>query len=330
MVKKHEDLEEDLDLDDDDKDDSSEEEQDDGAGEEKPGAKKEKDDEEAVKLDSEDADDDEKKAEQEAKRVELRDRRKRERKMRRERDKSERLEMQRTIQHLSGQVKTLTEKVPQLENEVTSFNKQSYQSEVSELNNIYNDAQNKMAEAITNGDGETYRKAKAISDKAFARYNYLETQRAVKGNGSQPPKQSEQQNQPPASILDDRGKNYGTDWIKKNDWYDPSGTTRESKVVQTIDAELYSEGYDPNTKEYWDELTDRAKEFLPHRFKANGNGRQKQIVGGGGSDASSGSSSAEINLPKAFVANLKEAGQWDDVKKRKAAIKYYQESRKGA
>lgn len=60
-------------------------------------------------------------------------------------------------------------------------------------------------------------------------------------------------------------------------WYDPSGRDRDSMMVYALDNEVLNEGYDPKTREYWEELESRMKESLPHRFKGVKKGKEDDL-----------------------------------------------------
>jgi hypothetical protein len=117
-----------------------------------------------------------------------------------------------------------------------------------------------------------------------------------------------------------------TSWLKSNSWYDPSGQDTDSRIAKVIDNALASEGWDPSDPEYWDELDNRLKERLPHRYtgKTGGNRNRRSGTSSGRSDVS-GSSTAKntFTLSRDRVQALKDAGMWDDPDKRAKAIRRY-------
>jgi len=299
----------------------------------------------------EDSESSEAKKSAEADREAIRERRRREKKMRKERDKREKANMQNLVVSLQQQVRELRDGAgKELYEDIQSLKQDKLEGDMRQLLSIYNDAKLTMQNAIKNNDGEGFVKAKEISDKAWMRYNQLELQRHQRPGTSQasgvasqtreaPQQRSEsradaessQDNAP--SMLTPRGKQMALNWAQKHSaWYNVEGAGRESAVVQAIDLDLYKEGYDPNTKEYWDELDDRVKDTLPHRYQ-NGQAAQrqrpKQTVGGGGQDGAP-SGAAERALPAEFVKTLKAAGYWDDAAKKKAAIRNFYANQKKA
>ena len=117
-----------------------------------------------------------------------------------------------------------------------------------------------------------------------------------------------------------------TSWLKSNNWYDPNGQDTDSRIAKVIDNALASEGWDPSDPEYWDELDNRLKERLPHRYtgKTGGNRNRRSGTSSGRSDVS-GSSTAKntFTLSRDRVQALKDAGMWDDADKRAKAIRRY-------
>jgi hypothetical protein len=117
-----------------------------------------------------------------------------------------------------------------------------------------------------------------------------------------------------------------SDWLNKNTWYDPSGKDTDSRIAKIIDSDLAGEGWDPADPEYWDELDNRLKERLPHRYTGKQGGARNRRGGtsSGRSDVS-GSPVAKntMTLSRERVQALKDAGMWDDPTKRAKAIRRY-------
>lgn len=349
MAKKKKDNEEIEDIEDDIEDSADEQEQEEQDTEEKDDKEEKKseesDPEEEAAATEDDEDSEERKEEVDQEREAIRERRRREKKMKRERDRRERKQMQDTILLMAQEIKNLKDGHSEVDKKFQGLTTAQIDGEISELGKIYNQAQAVMEAAIAEGDGKKFTQAKAISDKAWARYTFLEAQKQQRQSSSTTGDKQKESSRDSSSRDSDSsadavsegvslgkdGKRYGIAFVNKHkSWYDPSGSNRESKIVLTIDADLYNEGYDPETKEYWDELEDRCKEHLPHRFKANGTKpKPKSIVGGSGND-NSPQGNSEKSLPKEFVQTLKAAGYWEDPVKRKAAVKNYYANKRGA
>lgn len=140
-------------------------------------------------------------------------------------------------------------------------------------------------------------------------------------------------------------KEHAQSFMREHKWYDPAGTDRDSAHVLKIDREMAAEGWDPNTKGYWEELRFRVEDELPHKFGGGerGSGRsddgdedrgrpqprsRRQITGGGGGRLGGGAGGEQVTIPAAYVANLKEAGMWDDVKVRNKMLRTYIQNEK--
>jgi hypothetical protein len=71
---------------------------------------------------------------------------------------------------------------------------------------------------------------------------------------------------PRQQSMDSLALNRAKSWAAENNWFKPDGKDADSAVVKALDESLMAEGFNPATQEYWDELTDRASRYLPHRF----------------------------------------------------------------
>ena len=134
------------------------------------------------------------------------------------------------------------------------------------------------------------------------------------------------QRQAAPQPLDPRLANHAQSWMEKNSWYDPSGQDQDSEIAMRIDQRLAQEGWDPTTKEYWDELSARVKKYLPHRVSGGKVGAVKpRSVVTGGRESGNPSAGKTYKLSSERVNALKEAGLWDDPKKRAEAIKRFRD-----
>jgi len=117
-------------------------------------------------------------------------------------------------------------------------------------------------------------------------------------------------------------------------WYDPSGRDEESRIVKAIDEGVASDGYDPRTKEYWEELQDRIADRLPSRAwkessKKNG-AAIPDMTGGSGRDRNDIGGGKGWKLSQARVEAMKEANIWEDPEARKKQIEAYKRYDKDA
>jgi len=131
-------------------------------------------------------------------------------------------------------------------------------------------------------------------------------------------------NQP--QPLDPRIANNARSWTDSNPWYDPRGKDQDSRVVLSIDQALAEEGWDPTTEDYWRELSNRTKKYLPHREKRDNIQRNvRNVVASSGKEASTQRSTGVFKLSAERVKALKEMGVWDDPIERNKMIKQYRD-----
>ena len=134
-------------------------------------------------------------------------------------------------------------------------------------------------------------------------------------------KQRKQQPQP----LDPRIADNAREWTERNSWYNPKSNSLDSRITLTIDQALAEEGWDPTTKEYWEELDARIKKHLPHRAtRATVPSRPKNVVTGSGGERT-GSNKGAFRLSKERVQAIKDMGAWDDPVARNKLIKQYRD-----
>lgn len=193
-------------------------------------------------------------------------------------------------------------------------------------------AEMRIAKAVSDSDGETYRSA--LRDYTSATIEAQQYSAALeyvtRGNGDarQPQPERTEQPQPRTPVLNADGTRMKDDFLDEFSWIDPEGADADSRRVLLIDRAVANERFDRNTPEYWDEVRARMREDdrLTHRL----NGKQpvqRKAAGGppisGSRDALAGPSNGKITVPAEMVKMMKDTGQWDDLKRRNAVIKDY-------
>jgi hypothetical protein len=196
---------------------------------------------------------------------------------------------------------------------------------IKEAEQYYNHFKNVNQQAIEQANGAAAVDAQEKMFAAQQRYQMLQSTK----------KQMGQQATKPAP-LDPRLKQHADSWMERNNWYDPSGQDMDSDIVLKLDDRLVKEGWNPTTSEYWEELDARVKKYLPHRAESGYNkpqssssSRPRVPVGGSNQDSGAGTKTA-YRLSAERVQALKEAGIYEDPKKRAEAIRRYQEYDKSA
>jgi hypothetical protein len=156
-------------------------------------------------------------------------------------------------------------------------------------------ATQRLSEAMASNDSTAFAAALTERDKAAddrrllnGRKAYLQNSLTIAPAEQGQPRQAapQQQTQPAPQPLSRVVQRFADDFAERNEWYRPDvrrsdGAIRDmdTRIVLLIDNDLAEEGFDPATPDYWDELEDRARERLPHRFQqaqpTNGNGQRQ-------------------------------------------------------
>ena len=183
-------------------------------------------------------------------------------------------------------------------------------------------AKQKMKEAIETGNGDLLVSAQELLQDSTKAREALVLQ---KMRSTQPRPQ-------PVKAPDVRVQRYATDWMARNSWYDPQGGDPDSKRALLEDQFLVEEGYDPRTEEYWDELSKRVAKYKPQGYTDDANeapsrtSRPRNVVTASGREsmpASHNGSGNAFKLSPEQVRAMKDAGMWDDEKKRSKMIARY-------
>jgi hypothetical protein len=152
--------------------------------------------------------------------------------------------------------------------------------------------------------------------------------------------QQMQRREPESAKPDPRVIRNAREWASKHDWFDFGGTDEDSVIVRAIDESLASEGFDPASEDYWDELTSRVKRRLPEKFKVGSRGRADDDGDDADEDEkprqkagpkfSAGGRERPLKKGEVYVSAerkqaMKDYGVWDDPVSRNRMLKKYQE-----
>lgn len=237
-----------------------------------------------------------------------RDRRKKRREMQRRAKEA----AERKIQLLERQNAEMLQRLAAIEGHTQNANAQTLQQRIAAKQREIQQAEMIIAKATEAGNGEDVVAAMRIRDAAQAEAYQL----------SAAAQQFEAQRQQAAQPrVDPNVVNYAKQWMDANPWYDPSGRDRDSALTKAIDNELAAEGFDPASREYWEELTARVADALgegdtkPKR-KAPPTGRTREHA--------PVSTKKEIYVTPERKQAMIEAGVWDDPVLRQRYLKAYQ------
>ena len=213
---------------------------------------------------------------------------------------------------------------------LAAIEKKSHISDIARLEKAIQDeearlnyAKAKMREATENSDGQAMIKAQELMYETKDR---IEKMRVYKAQAEQ---------QPPAENNQESGqiKLLANSWMDRNAWYDPEGTDPRSRVAKRIDNQLVREGWDPASEDYWDELDARLQEQESRAYtETNDETPRKRgprsVVTGSERETGGGASRNTFTLSPEQVRAMKDAGLWDDPKKRaRMAQKYAEQAR---
>jgi hypothetical protein len=147
----------------------------------------------------------------------------------------------------------------------------------------------------------------------------------------------------PQRELDPRHVAHAQQFMIDNDWWDPGGRDQDSVTVLQIDRSLVQEGFDPVSKDYWDELRARTEEALPNRFdsragnRGDGGGKPngQQQPRNRGPQFRTGGRERPLKRNEVYISPERkeamiEAGVWEDPVLRNKYLKSYSEYDKAA
>jgi hypothetical protein len=186
-------------------------------------------------------------------------------------------------------------------------------------------AKMKMQEAIAAGDGQAATRAQEAWYEAQRK---VESLQALKANAT---RQQQQQPTKPAPQ-DPNVVRMAKDWMERNRWYRPDDPDNiETSITQRIDAALTNEGFDPASEDYWDELDNRLKKYVPQRYtdendrESPRSQRPRSIVTSSGRESAATPRGNQFILSPERVSAIKEAGKWQNIESRNKMIRKYAE-----
>jgi len=240
------------------------------------------------------------------------------RKAKREYMKQTSIEKDARLQNLQRQNQELLERLSAVERRQSGADLARLDKAIEDKELRLQYAKMKLSEATTAGDGEAMAKAQEMW---YETRREIESMRSVKERAAQ-----NVQSQPT-----DNGEvqRHASSWMDKNDWYDPNGDDEDSQIAKVIDQRMVKEGWNPNSKDYWEELDRRVARKLPHRYTDDTDdqptrSRPRSVVTSSGRENINGSGSRNtFTLTPEQVRAMKDAGFWDDQAKRSKMIKRY-------
>lgn len=237
------------------------------------------------------------------------------RQKRREVQKRAKEAAQRELEMLRQTNADLMRRVSAIETHTANSNAQTLEQRLAQAVAEVQQAEHVIAKATEAGNGDDVVAAMRIRDQAIDSARQLQ---AAKQQLDQARQQAAQPQVDPNVV------NYAKQWMDANKWYDPQGRDRDSALTKGIDNELAREGYNPATREYWEELTARVSAAIggdeetpaprpKRKAPPTGNTREHAPV----------STKKEIYVTPERKQAMIEAGVWDDPALRQRYLKAY-------
>jgi len=214
-------------------------------------------------------------------------------------DKEDQLEaQQQQITDLQAQLQNSTKKVQ--ETEVASLI--NFEGQLKEKLKL---AEQNYKDAYDSGDKDRLLEAqKAIADATTeirmidAKRFYMEDQ--AKKEPVQPEATEQTAQQPQAQPQAPKLSKQARDWISDNsEWFNKDRILTQAAHV--INEDILQEGFDPESKEFYDEISKRLKKEMPHKFGQQGEPISKPAQVVAGKSRTSASSKGKIRLSQEDV-----------------------------
>lgn len=256
------------------------------------------------------------------------------RKARRERQRRARQRNEVELNFLRQQNEQLERKLSELGTRVERTEVGSIDQRIVSTQSQLKVADQVFARAVKAGDEEDIEQATSIRDKLKEQLGRLN---GAKHELARRSEESDRETQVDSKLVF-----HASRWMRENNWYDPKGSDRDSKRVAAIDDRLVKEGYDPRSPDYWEELTDRVREALPHKFKGRRNDQDDDTdededhesrgksQRGSGPKFSTGGRERPLKKNEVYInperkQALIDAGVWDDPVLRTKYLKRYRD-----
>ena len=181
-----------------------------------------------------------------------------------------------------------------------------------------------LAAAVEAGNGADTTEALRVRDAARDRANALREQYGRIQQTFESHQQQTQVVRP--SESEDRKTQLGRAWIQANPWFKPDGSDEDSAITKVIDTQVLRDGYDPNTLEYWQELTRRVNERFEGPAKQQAAAPRKQAPPTGTNrEHVPATTRNEVYVTPARKQAMIDAGVWDDPVARARYLKSYRD-----
>jgi hypothetical protein len=224
-------------------------------------------------------------------------------------------------------INSLKKQIEQLEERVAVSEKKTTGVELARMDKAIEDAgvqleyaKMKLQEAVSTSNGEL---AIQANEMLYEAQRNIETLNGYKRQANQV------QQRPNIQVPSTRTQELMAEWLEENPWYDPSKDSQERDITISIDKQLVRDGFNPESEDYWDELSYRVKKVLPevanngYNDNNNRNQRPRSVVTSSGRESVSNSKGSSFVLSPERVSAMKESGAWNDPVRKKKMVDYY-------
>ena len=223
------------------------------------------------------------------------------------------------LQAVAAENNKLHERLALLENRSLANVEQSINSELTAAQRAYELANRAIAKAESEGDAIVMAKAMDAKYRAEAAYEDAMRKKQLYTENAKRTNTAAERN-----GLSAQAETLGRDWLSRNNAWIKQGGKNVEIAVRAIDSALAQEGYNPDTAEYWRELSRRCRGTFGHLIP-----QKKPPAKIPPRNASSTSSSERTKgddyskLPDSFKRNLEEAGFAPGSEQYKRAVANY-------
>ncbi len=194
----------------------------------------------------------------------------------RQRTFAENAELKAEVAHLRQQIEGIAPRLSQIDQQRIQDQITATDRDIQAAAQAAVVARRKVADAIATADTDTIAAALEERDAAVDRGKELAAYKTrlsaaipeVDQRQRQPVRQ-----QPTVQPLPAAAVEFAKDFRETHNWMrqgqDGSPLDLDTDIMLRIDNAVMNEGYDPRTSDYWDEIEERARQYLPHRFAAN-------------------------------------------------------------
>ena len=242
------------------------------------------------------------------------------RKAKREYMKQTSIEKDARLQNLQRQNQELLERLSAVERRQSGADLARLDKAIEDKELRLQYAKMKLSEAVQAGDGDAMVEAQTMWNEAqsavgeFARAKQHAEREAQTRNDT--------------PVVDPTVQRNAADWMRRNSWYRPDTSDRDSQIAKKVDELLVTEGMNPSDPDYWDELDSRLQKSLPHRYNQSSDDnpvvrKPRNVVGSSGREASAafgGNNRSQFMLSPERVKAMKEIGAWDNPERKKKMI----------